>query len=391
MKNKLMKIISLILCTLLLTPLFACDNTGDDGNNPPKQTNFYEEILTISSPKLYCYEQFDNMDDATAYAKTWRENYELFIPEIEEADSLKIKFITYRSDSEREKFYHKMEFEYSVDGDYFLMGNTTVYKKGELDKTKFHIETHEGYVFPTRKEMEYYYREDGKIGYTIHGIEEMIYEYGIMQDNFVIAEGKLFLKKEDTKTPQEIKAIILDNIVPVEEQKYNNKEISVNFILQIDALNIGRIYGSVAYENYEQFEKITKSLNTGLNTFSYVIKSKDFNKITNFVCRQISQFYVIPDYYVAFEFEDLQTSGEMIKVNVKAVTTPISLLKEEDAKMNQYSLVVTGETKKGYNITIKNGYGNIFNGTITAEDKTTINLEEIEQKILSNIMLVKGE
>ena len=380
---------------LMISPLFACDNTGnDESNNPPpetpKQTNFYEEILTISSPKLYCYEQFDNIDDATAYAKTWREDYELYIPAIQDADNLKIVFITYQSDSEREKFYHKIEFEYSVDGDYFLMGNTTVYKKGELDKTKFHIETHEGYVFPTRKEMEYYYREDGKIGYTIHGIEEMIYEYGIMQDNFVIAEGKLFLKKEDTKTPQEIKAIILDNIVPVEEQKYNNKEISVNFILQIDALNIGRIYGSVAYENYEQFEKITKSLNTGLNTFSYVIKSKDFNKITNFVCRQISQFYVIPDYYVAFEFEDLQTSGEMIKVNVKAVTTPISLLKE-DSKMYEYSLVVTEEIEKGYKITIKNGYGNIFNGTITVEDKTNFNLEEIEQNILSNIVLIKGE
>ena len=145
MKNKLMKLISLILCMLMISPLIACDDgNNDEGKIPPespKQTNFYDEILTEKNPKFYCYERFDNVEDATAYAKTWRNDYELYIPKIEEADSLRIDFITYASHVEKEAFFHKIEFEYKNAEPYFkINGKTTVYKNGELDKTEFYIE-----------------------------------------------------------------------------------------------------------------------------------------------------------------------------------------------------------------------------------------------------------
>ena len=404
MKNKLMKIISLILCTLLLTPLFACDNTGDDGNNPPNQTNFYEEILTISSPKFYCYEQFDNIEDATAYAKTWREDYELFIPEIEEADSLRIDFITYQSGEEKEIFSHKIEFEYvNADPFYVLKGNTTVFNAGQIDKSKLYIETKTGYVSEERKNItEYFYNENGYVGYTGVKFEEMTYPYGIKYENFVISNGALYIKKEETKTLKEIKALTLDNIVPIEEQKYKDKEISTKFDLEIDVLIGGQTYIYQNSENVYELEKDVKNICEYTKEFAYLIRLEEneyINKITNQIQIYFSKaYYRISQYPFDSYFhtntckiEMLNEAGEKVKIKLSNLPANISLLNEQDEKMFEYKLEIDKEKDNGFYIKIKNGYGIIFYGTITAEDKTTINLEEIEQKILSKIVLIKGD
>ena len=114
---------------LMITPLFACDNTGDDeSNNPPpetpKQTVFYDELVRI--PKFYACEQFDNIEDATAYAKTWNKDYEIFIPDIEEADSLRIDFITYRSGEEKEIFSHLIKFKYTSEEPFYWLIETPI-------------------------------------------------------------------------------------------------------------------------------------------------------------------------------------------------------------------------------------------------------------------------
>ena len=299
-----MKIISLILCTLLLTPLFACDNTGDDGNNPPNQTNFYEEILTISSPKFYCYEQFDNIEDATAYAKTWREDYELFIPDIEDADNLRIDFITYQSREEKEIFSHKIEFEYiNAEPYYLLTGETTVYKEGELDKIEFYIETKDGYVFAERGEYEYFYREDGSVGSTGNKIEEMIYPYGIKCKNFVFIKGALYLEKSATKTPEEIKALTLDNLVPIEEQKHKDKEISTNFSLGINVDIGSSMLLNQTYEYYSEFESNVKSLNKKDNISCFAIKNNEQGEyVINLSCNRHYYYLDIRNIYSYFFF-----------------------------------------------------------------------------------------
>ena len=48
-------------------------------------------------------------------------------------------------------------------------------------------------------------------------------------------------------------------------------------------------------------------------------------------------------------------------------------------------------TRYGYDFVIKNGNGIIMTGNVRANDINHIDLEEIEQKLLSNIVLIKGE
>ena len=385
---------------LMITPLFACDNGGnnDESNNPPpetpKQTNFYEEKLTIYNPKFYCYEQFDNIEDATAYAKTWRKDYEIFIPDIEEAGSLRIDFITYQSREEKETFLHKIEFEYTNAEPYYLLaGETTVYKEGELDKKEFYLETRELAEGPNLKtNYQYFYNEDGSIGSTYDLVNYMVASVAIKQNNFVLLHAGLSINKTETKTPEEIKALVLDNIVPVEEQKYKDKEISTDYVLGVEVPITGPKYSVILHEDFGVNNSINKDLNKYFDSFCFSVKADEFNNETYSTRYEFYPWhYSLCSFSTTYEFVVLQTDNKIANISITTRIIPISLLNEEDNKTYEYSLEVTEQLENGYRIQVKNGFANIFFGTITAEDKTDINLEEIEHKILDNIELIKGE
>lgn len=398
MKNKLMKLISLILCMLMITPLFACDNTGnDESNNPPEtpnQTNFYEEILTINNPKFYCYERFDNIEDATAYAKTWRKDYELFIPDIEEADSLRMDFITYRSGEEKEIYSHKIEFEYNNAEPYFkIIGNTTVYKNEKLDKTEFYIEIKDRGVVPNINEnYQYFYQENGKVGETHDSLTCQMYSVGIKQENFVLLDLNLFISNTETKEIEEIKAMMLDNIVPVEEQKNKDKEIFTDYDLGINVLMTGPQYIGEEHDSFGEFRAMMKKSTKTFDRFTFIVDCESFDEVVYETRGEFSSwYYLLSSYYGRTTFEYLQTNGKRVEILLNTTAIPIILLDELDKKTFEYKLEIDHETDDGCIFLIKNGFTNILSGRITAEDKTDINLEEIEHKILSNIVLIKGE
>ena len=54
-------------------------------------------------------------------------------------------------------------------------------------------------------------------------------------------------------------------------------------------------------------------------------------------------------------------------------------------------MLISKEEENGYRIIIKNGYTNIFYGTIKSENKADINAKEVGEKLLSNIILIKPE
>ena len=63
-----------------------------------------------------------------------------------------------------------------------------------------------------------------------------------------------------------------------------------------------------------------------------------------------------------------------------------------EEEIGQTTFILGQETDYGYNFSVNNGKAKIFTGQIRAEDKTFINLEEIEQKILNlNVSLIKGK
>ncbi len=394
MKNKLLKCISLILCVFFSLSLLACN---DESETPPPekppQTNFYEEILYIKNPKFYCYEQFDNVEDASAYAKTWREDYEIYIPDIEDADNLRIDFLTFRSADEKEKFSHKIEFAYTnAEPFYKLRGETTVYEKGQLDKTEFYIETGELIVGPKEKtNINYFYKEDGKISSTYDLASYKGAPIAIKQNNFVLLHLSISIQEMETKTPEEIKALVLDNIVPIEEQKYKDKEILTDYYLGIEVPITGPLYTHIIHDNFGDNKLINRYLNKYFDVFSFAIQLDGFNNSTYATETEFYPWhYYLPSYSSLYDFELLQTNDKTVDIKLNAVSIPNSLLYEDDNKTYEYSLVISKELENGYRIIIKNGYGNICNGTITAEDKTDINLEEIEQKITKNIVLIKG-
>ena len=142
-KVQLLKVIALILSLIIMFPLFACDNGGnnDESNNPPeppKQTVFHDE--QVISEIFVAYEEFDNIEDASKYVKTWRKDYEIYIPKIEDADSFKISVTTYRPNAEKERFKHFVSFVYEKAEPYYkLKGTTTTYIENRFDKTNFHL------------------------------------------------------------------------------------------------------------------------------------------------------------------------------------------------------------------------------------------------------------
>ena len=399
MKNKLIKLISLILCMLMISPLFACNNgNNDESNNPPpetpKQTNFYDEILTEKNPKFYCYERFDNIEDATAYAKTWQKDYELFIPNIKEADSLRIDFTTYASHVEKEAFFHKIEFEYNNAEPYFkIFGNTTVYKNEELDKTEFYIEIKDRGVVPNINEnYQYFYQENGKVGETHDSLSCQGYQVGLKQENFVLLDLNLFINKTEAKSIEEIKALTLDNIVPVEEQKYKDKEIPTDFDLGIEVLITGPQYIGEEHDSFGEFRAMMKKSTKTFDRFTFIVDCESFDEVVYKTRGEFSSWYYrLSSYYGKTTFEYLQTNGKRVEILLNTTAIPIILLDELDKKTFEYKLEIDHETDDGCIFIIKNGFANILSGRITAEDKTDINLEEIEQKILSNIVLIKGE
>ena len=398
MKNKLMKLISLILCMLMISPLIACDDgNNDEGKIPPespKQTNFYDEILTEKNPKFYCYERFDNVEDATAYAKTWRNDYELYIPKIEEADSLRIDFITYASHVEKEAFFHKIEFEYKNAEPYFkINGKTTVYKNGELDKTEFYIEIKDnGVVSYVYENYQYFYQENGKVGETHDTLSCRCYKVGVKQGNFVLLDLSILIANTETKSIEEIKALTLDNIVPVEEQKNKDKEISTDYDLGIKVLITGPTYIGEEHNSFGEFKAMMKSLNETFDRFTFIVNGEGFEKVKYKTRENYSSwYYILFSYYGSITFEYLQTNGKRVEILLNTKEIPNILLDELDKKTFEYKLEIDEETNDGCIFIIKNGFTNILSGRITAEDKTDINLEEIEQKILSNIVLIKGE
>ena len=397
MKNKLIKLISLILCVLMISPLFACDNGNNDESNnppePPKQTNFYNEVLNLRLPKLYCYEKFDNVEDAKKYAKTWKEDYELYLPIIE-ADNIAIEFLTFRSGEEKEKFCHKIEFKYTnAQPFYEISGATSIYESGKLDETKFYVETKDnGVVEDVKTNYYYFYRDDGRCGSTCDWESYRAYKVGVICNNFLFLDAYIQIDKNESKTPEELKTLVLDNIVPREEQKYKDKEISTNLKIDVEVLIASPLYEPITHDNYASYLITSKYLGNYFNHFSFGINESGFEKI-NYVSKP--EFY--PWYYTFAGYSDIirielnQTNGKTVYVKLESSIKPISLLYEEDSKTYEYQMLIDKEEENGYRIIIKNGYTNIFYGTITAEDKADINLEEIEQKLLSNIVLIKGE
>ncbi len=398
MKNKLLKFMCLILCVLFSLPLLACNDESDTPPpEKPPQTNFYEEILYKINTRFYCYEQFDNVEDAAAYAKTWKENYEIYIPDIEDADSLIIHFATFRSADEKEVFCHKIDFEYTnAEPFYSLKGETTVYEKGQLDKTEFYIETleliGEGH-YPIN--YKYFYNENGTYDSTYDIVYCSTNRIGVKQNNFVLLHLTMNTEVPEKRTPEEIKALVLDNIVPVEEQKYKDKDISTEYILGVE-VPIGPNWEYYyPFESVYECEKHIKYFCKFLKAGYFSIKADDNDFYKKETYKGILGFYK-PYFRIAglspnYIFEAKQENGKTININLTAISIPNSLLYEDDNKTYEYSLVISKELENGYRIIIKNGYGNIFNGTITAEDKTDINLEDIEQKITKNIVLIKGE
>ena len=185
---------------------------------------------------------------------------------------------------------------------------------------------------------------------------------------------------------------MLDNIVPREEQKYKDKEISTNLKIDVEVLIASPLYEPITHDNYASYLITSKYLGNYFNHFSFGINESGFEKI-NYVSKP--EFY--PWYYTFAGYSDIirielnQTNGKTVYVKLESSIKPISLLYEEDSKTYEYQMLIDKEEENGYRIIIKNGYTNIFYGTITAEDKADINLEEIEQKLLSNIVLIKGE
>ena len=399
MKNKLIKLISLILCVLMISPLFACDNgNNDESNNPPpeapqEQTNFYNEVLNLSLPKLYCYEEFDNVEAAKKYAKTWKKDYELYLPIIE-ADNIAIEFLTFRSGEEKEKFCHKIEFKYTnAQPFYEISGATSLYESGKLDKTEFYVETKDnGVVENVKTNYYYFYRDDGRYGSTYDLESYRTYKVGVICNNFLFLDTYIQIDKNESKTPEELKTLVLDNIVPREEQKYKDKEISTNLKIDVEVLIASPLYEPITHDNYASYLITSKYLGNYFNHFSFGINESGFEKI-NYVSKP--QFY--PWYYSFTSYSDIirielnQTNDKTVYVNLESSTKPISLLYEEDSKTYEYQMLINKEEENGYRIIIKNGYTNIFYGTIKSENKADINVKEVGEKLLSNIILIKPE
>lgn len=416
MKNiRILKILALSLSIVFMLPLFACDDgNNNESNNPPpetpKQTVFYDELVRI--PKLYACERFDNVEEAKAYAKTWREDYELYIPVLEKADKLSIEFITYRSADEKEKFSHLIKFKYTSEYPfYWLMGTTTLFKKGELDKSEFYIETKEWDFLSPLETFENYYNENGKIVSNTNTFESKSYSYGIKYDNFVLQTGTLHIDKTKTKTPQEIKQMVLDNIVPLSEQKNKDKEIYTKFFYEINGGKTGGYFDTVhQHENFFEMKRNILMLGKMYDFSCFAIPRLDekasFNTTLNINLSYGITFYLNSPFsgWFIHDFELVNNSENIVYINIVSGNIPNSILMADKSQTYEYSISFDKESKQlidyiggkqntriGYEFTIKNGNGIIMTGNVRADDINYINLQEIKQKILCNIELIKGE
>ncbi len=393
MKNiRILKILALSLAIVFMLPLFACDNTGnDESNNPPtpqEQEYFYKDF--VKEPRFYAYEEFNSFEEAKNYVKSFRNDYELFIPTVSEADLIKIEFTTCIALEEREKFSHTVEYEIIRNEPFYsIKGYTTVFKKDEFNKGDLHFEIKDaGKSFSNT--YSYNYNEDGKIVCSCDSIDTQDYDFGIKKDNVVMQYGFLTIEENQTMAVSEIKALIFDNIVPLSEQK--NKEVSTNYMNNFDMT--GPVQRINFNKNYYDLVKNIKDVGRATKTSCFVVNDEES------VCAYINcigqlgviQYQELTRSGIMYEEEIKisKNSGE-VEILVKPVITPTEIIETDNDSTFNYQFNIGEELENGYKFTIKNGQGIIINGTITAEEKTNINLQEIEQKLLSNIVLIKGE
>ena len=419
-KFRLVKLIALILSLIIMFPLFACDNGGknDESNNPPpeppKQTLFYDE--QVISDIFVAYEEFDNIEDASKYVKTWRKDYEIYIPNIEDADSFKISVTTYRSGAEKERFKHFVSFVYEKAEPYYkLEGTTITYIENRFDKTNFHLALNGAIDLETTDYIEYNYNDNGKIVASAERVNYKYYRFGIKNENFVLMTGGLYLQNEQEKTYSEIKTLIFDNLIPLSEQK--NQEIEENFSFQVNGgLNTGSVPRQKQHEYFNSLKKDVESLGKKYNFSCFALSTKGL-----YERRHTTKYYVrtqgidyIPFYRLGIsfveEFEIKNTNNDSVYISVKPIITPNSLIQDDnsytitfsseikefnDSEIVRYrpdgSPIVEYYTRYGYEYTVKNQNGIVMTGNVRAEESNSIDLEEIEQKILGNIVLIKGE
>ena len=231
-----------------------------------------------------------------------------------------------------------------------------------------------------------------KVGETHDTLSCRCYKVGVKQGNFVLLDLSILIANTETKSIEEIKALTLDNIVPVEEQKNKDKEISTDYDLGIKVLITGPTYIGEEHNSFGEFKAMMKSLNETFDRFTFIVNGEGFEKVKYKTRENYSSwYYILFSYYGSITFEYLQTNGKRVEILLNTKEIPNILLDELDKKTFEYKLEIDEETNDGCIFIIKNGFTNILSGRITAEDKTDINLEEIEQKILSNIVLIKGE
>ena len=419
-KVQLLKVIALILSLIIMFPLFACDNGGnnDESNNPPeppKQTVFHDE--QVISEIFVAYEEFDNIEDASKYVKTWRKDYEIYIPKIEDADSFKISVTTYRPNAEKERFKHFVSFVYEKAEPYYkLKGTTTTYIENRFDKTNFHLALNGAIDLETTDYIEYNYNDNGKIVATYDYVNYKYYKFGIKNENFVLMTGGLYLQNEQEKTYSEIKTLIFDNLVPLSEQK--NQEIEEKFDFRVhDGDMTGSVPRQKQHEYFNSLKKDVESLGKKYNISCFALSTKGFYERRHTTKYRIWPYSEI-DYLSHFlsgisfieEVETKNTNNDSVYISVKPIITPNSLIQDDnsytitfsseikefnDSEIVRYrpdgSPIVEYYTRYGYEFTVKNQNGIVMTGNVRAEESNSIDLEEIEQKILSNIILIKGE
>lgn len=423
MKIKLMKLISLILCVLMISPLFACDDgNNDESNNPPpetpKYTYYYDEL--VKSTVFLSYEEFNNIEDATAYAKTWRKYYEIYIPEIKTADSLKISITTYLGAGEREKVKHYVEYIYeNAEPFYRLKGMTTLFQNNMFDELDFHFALDGGYSTTMVENYKYNYDKDGNISFSSEDVKYNYYPFLIRNGNLVFANGSLYLKENQEMSVEEIKALVFDNLVPLDNQ--SSKEIAKTFLNEKEPEMTGPIMGGRDYEDFYCLKEDIINLGNKYDFSCFVLQGNKFNKGTfssKYSIEYGGQIFYLEGYRSGITFsEDLTYRNERqddIYIKAVSVITPNSIVGDNEQKSFEYVLSYSQQRKEfkevkflgfgedgnpiteeytryGYEFTIKNGNGIIMTGNVRANDINHINLQEVEQKLLSNIVLVKGE
>ena len=397
-KVKLLKVIALILSLIIMFPLFACDNVGDgESNNPPtpltpqEQTYFLDNFLDL--PQLIGFEEFDSISEAEEYIKTWNKNYEMFIPNVEEKDSITISIRSFSDRDEKEKFSHLVKYVITkAEPFYKINGHTSLYIKGDYKKEELRFEMRDSEVLHVADNFVYSYNEDGGLKLSSEDKYYQTYSYAIKSENHIIANGTLEINDGETKTPEEVKALIFDNLIPVEQQK--NKEIKTDFELYDENYPAGRqkLDLMTHEEFYQAQEKVEIICKLG-DYYCYLLNGENFDSV-----KYVTRIYFFgpteagnPLAEIKSKIEIKKDEDKKVKLEIFSIKTPISLIDLQDEKTYEYTFEIAEELQNGYKFIIKNGYGNIFSGTITAEDKTDINLEEIEQKLLSNIILIKGE